>query len=266
MNEVASGALIIVAVTIVVLVLQRLLDKVFGAGKIKHAFGDISFFRNILDLIIWFVAAVFIGETVFHVGTENAVVGLGIVSLYLSQGLQDFIKNLVAGLQIIWGGILKAGDHIVVGEHRGEVMDINWRQTVIRDRSGSLRAIPSAMLNSQVLIKREGKMAYRHDVEVEVRHGLDLDVVAADIVRLANEALEELDIKKEGLDAQVRFLGSTFFGVRTSVRFFVKDIQNRTAGVDAVMRAISRTDYLASIRADDIDLIVSGAAPQDQSS
>lgn len=92
-------------------------------------------------MVLWGIAAIFIGEAVFHVETQNAVATLGIASLYLSQGMQDFIKNLVAGTQIVLGGVLKVGDHIVVGENRGEVMDVNWRQTIIRDRSGSPRAI-----------------------------------------------------------------------------------------------------------------------------
>ena len=85
-------------------------------------------------------------------------------------------------------------------------MDVNWRQTIIRDRSGSPRAIPNAMFNTQTLVKRRGKLAYRHELEIEVRHGLDLDAVAADIERLADEALEELGIKQEDLDTKVRFL------------------------------------------------------------
>lgn len=114
------------------------------------------------------------------------------------------------------------------------------------------------MFNTQTLVKRRGKLAYRHEMEIEVRHGLDLDAVAADIMRLADETLEELGIKQEGLGSQVRFLGSTYFGVKASVRIFVKDIQNRTAGMDAVMRAISRTDYLAGGLVDDMKVKVVG--------
>ena len=250
-----------------VLVLQKLLDKVFRSNIIKHAFADATLFENIFQMALWGAAAIFIGEAVFHVQTQNAVATLGIASLYLSQGMQDFIKNLVAGTQIVLGDVIKVGDHIVVGENRGEVTDINWHQTIIRDRSGSPRAIPNAMFNTQTLVKRRGKLAHRHELEIEVRHGLDLDMVAADIMRLADETLEELGIKQEGLDSQVRFLGSTYFGVKASVRIFVKDIQNRTAGMDAVMRAISRTDYLAGGRADDMKVqVVGDLAPSDQSS
>ena len=48
------------------------------------------------------------------------------------------------------------------------------------------------------------------------------------------------------------------------MRIFVKDIQNRTAGMDAVMRAIARTDYLAGGRADDMKVqVVGDLAPLD---
>ena len=64
-----------------VLVLQKLLDKVFRSNIIKHAFADATLFENIFQMALWGAAAIFIGEAVFHVQTQNAVATLGIASL-----------------------------------------------------------------------------------------------------------------------------------------------------------------------------------------
>ena len=54
------------AVVTVVLVLQKLLDKVFHGDMIRHAFGDATLFENIFQMALWGAAAIFIGEAVLN--------------------------------------------------------------------------------------------------------------------------------------------------------------------------------------------------------
>ena len=93
-------------------------------------------------------------------------------------------------------------------------------------------------------MRREGKMVRRHELECDIKPGLDLDAVAADIERLADEVLDQRGWHAEE-PAEVRFVGSTANGVRASVRFYLKDIEYTTRAMDALMRAIGQRGYLA---------------------
>ena len=62
-------------------------------------------------------------------------------------------------------------------------------KTVIRDIDGDPRVIPNALVNTQVVTRRDGALAARHEVSVEVRPALDLDVVGPELERVAAEAL-----------------------------------------------------------------------------
>ena len=83
-----------------------------------------------------------------------------------------------------------------------------------------------------------------HDIACDIKPGLDLDRVGADIERLADEVLDERGWRADE-HAEVRFIGSTANGVQASIRVYLTDIAYTTRAMDAVMRAIGKRGYLA---------------------
>lgn len=218
----------------------RLIRKAFGGSTV----GSVSIVVNIVRAVIAVAAVSILAENVFDIHVSGVAQALGVSTLVVSLGLQDLIKNVVAGVQIVMAHIFTAGDQLEVGNVRGEVVDVNWRQTVLRDRDGDMHVVPNASLMSATFMRREGAMARRYDFLCDIKPGLDLDRVAADIEQLADTVLDERELRAEE-HSEVRFLGSTANGVTASVRIFLKDIQLTTRGYDAVMRAIGQRGYLA---------------------
>ena len=62
--------------------------------------------------------------------------------------------------------------------------------------------------------------------------------------KLFREALDDCGWRSSE-HTEVRFIGSTANGVRTSIRIFLKDIEYTTRSMDVVMRAIGQRGYLA---------------------
>lgn len=245
-GSIPYGVAMILVAVIVALIVQKLAEKLIHSSITGTTVGELSIFVNIVRAIIWGLAIAVVGETVFNIKLDSVFAALGIGSLVLSLGLQDLIKNVVSGIGIITFKIFGVGDQIVVGEHRGEVMDITWRQTVIRDIDGDPHVIPNSLVNTQIVTRRDGELALRHETTVEVRPGLDLEVVGAELERVALEALTKAGIRKGTEPApKVRFLSATAYGVQASVRIFVDDIELRTPAFDCVMRAFSQTGYLS---------------------
>ena len=206
--------------------------------------GSVSIVVNLVRAVIAWIAISFLCEAVFNIEMTGVMQALGVTTLVVSLGLQDFIKNIVAGVQIVVTHLFTAGDQLDVGTLRGEVLDVNWRQTVLRDKDGNTHVLPNSSLVNAAFMRREGKMVRRYMFDCDIKPGLDLDRVAADICEVADKALEEAGIKAEE-PTEVRFLGSTANGVQASVRIFLTDIAYTAIGMDVVMRAIGQRGYLA---------------------
>ena len=223
---------------------SRYVTRFIRAVLVGSSAGEVSIVVNLARALVVVAVAYVVGENVFHIELGGLAQALGVTTLVVSLGLQDFIKNVVAGVQIVMTHLFKVGDHLDVGTTRGEVMDINWRQTVIRDKDGNSHVIPNSSLMGNSFVRREGKMVHRYTFDCDIKPGLDLDRVAADIEHLADEVLDEHGWRAEE-GSEVRFVGSTANGVSASVRIFLRDIECTTRGMDAVMRAIGQRGYLA---------------------
>ncbi len=218
--------------------------KVLRGALGNSLVGEVSIIINIVRAIIAFSVAYFIGENYFDVQLDGLAQALGITTLVVSLGLQDLIKNVVAGVEIVISRLLAVGDHIEVGGTRGEVADVNWRQTTIRDKDNNYHVIPNSSLMSGTYKHLRGKMARRYVFECDIKPGLDLQRVAGDIECLADEALDDCGWRSED-HTEVRFTGSTANGVQASIRIFLTDIEYTTRAMDVVMRAIGQRGYLA---------------------
>jgi len=238
------SALMLVAAVAVGVIAARLATRLVRTILGDSSVGEVSIVVNILRGIIAATVIYFVGENVFHVELGGVAQALGVTTLVVSLGLQDLIKNVVAGVQVVLTHLFSVGDQLDVGAVRGEVMDVSWRQTVLRDKDGDTHVVPNATIMGATFMRREGKMIRRHDIECDIKPGLDLDRVAADIERLADEVLDERGWRADE-HAEVRFMGSTANGVRASIRIFLSDIAYGTRAMDAVMRAIGRRGYLA---------------------
>ena len=241
-----------IVVVIASVFLSRFITHFVKIALGNSSIGEISIVVNIIRAAIIIIAAYFVGENIFHLQLGGIVQALGVTTLLVSLGLQDFIKNIVAGIQIVVTKLFSVGDHLDVGDLRGEVLDINWRQTTLRDKDGDPHVVPNATLMNERFMRRDGKMAQRYIVECDIKPGLDLELVADDIQLLADKVLDELGLRT-GEPTEVRFIGSTANGVRTSIRIFLKDIEYTTRGMDAVMRAIGQRGYLADWTNDNPD-------------
>ena len=244
--SIGDAGFVLLALAVAALVtwlVLRVATKAITKALNGTAVGSVSLFVNIARFLVILFAVYFVGENVLHVELGGIVQALGITSLVVSLGLQDLIKNVVAGIQIVGTRLFVAGDHIETNGERGEVVDINWRQTTVRNKDGDPVIIPNAQLMGGAFVRRDGKMARRYDLTCDIKPGLDLDRVAADIERLADEVLSARGWRAE--ETQVRFLGSTANGVVASIRLFLLDVEYMAPAQDAVTRLLSQRGYLA---------------------
>ena len=110
--------------------------------------------------IVWVIGIAIILD-IFGIQIGPLVAGLGLFSVAVSLGAQDFFKNLISGILIIGEHRFQPGDRIEVsGQLHGIVETIGFRSTVIRTFDTAPMVIPNKDL-SDVKVINHGEMINR---------------------------------------------------------------------------------------------------------
>jgi small-conductance mechanosensitive channel len=73
---------------------------------------------------------------------------LGLGGLAVALALNDTLSNLFAGVQIVAARQLRVGDYVKFDFAEGEVVDIHWHNTTIRDFQNNLTIVPNSKINT----------------------------------------------------------------------------------------------------------------------
>ncbi len=239
---VSKGVVIAVAFA-VALVAQRIVvrvtKKILDSSEVPNA----SIFVNILRALIWSFALLSVMKPVFGVDPSGLIAAIGVVSVAISLGLQDTISNIVGGLGLMVGRVVKPGDHVTVGGTTGVVTDVTWRSTTLRSRGGDVDVIPNSVLNKTTLTRLDDMNAGLCKVEFAVAPGADLDAVAEEVVAAAEAALgDDLDPR---FRTAVCFTGISAYGTEGFAALHVTDEVFFSAAQTRLVHALHGKPWLA---------------------
>lgn len=153
---------------------------------------------RILDLIISiiiFTAAIVTILQYFNVQITAIIATLGIGGLAIGLALQGTLANLFAGIHLITTEPIRVGDFIELENGlRGYVIDIDWRETTIRQIENTFVIIPNNKLAESIIINNsmpEEELGCR--VSCGVDYTSDLDHVERICVEVATRAQAEVE-------------------------------------------------------------------------
>lgn len=115
-----------------------------------------SIFANIARVAIWLGGAAIFLKMCFGYDITAFIAALGVGGIAISLGLQDTLSNLIGGLQVSLGKLVEPGDVVEVLNQRGEVLDVSWRHTTIRDINGNVHLVPNSLMNKNSIVKDNG--------------------------------------------------------------------------------------------------------------
>lgn len=129
-----------VTVILIALAIYRIATKFLNL-KEKRGTKYVSEKRNrtyirMLKSAIGSILAVLTALTIlqiFGVNVSSMLAGVGIVSIVVGFALQDALKDIIRGLDIISGSYYDIGDLIKFGDNLGQVQSITLRTTKIQD-------------------------------------------------------------------------------------------------------------------------------------
>ncbi|WP_328619195.1 mechanosensitive ion channel family protein [Streptomyces sp. NBC_00354] len=190
-NQSLTALIILIATLSAARVISGLVQSVAGART--GVAGSATIFVNITRIVV-LVMGVLVALETMGVSIAPLVTALGVGGLAVALALQDTLANLFAGVHILASKTVQPGDYIRLSSgEEGYVVDINWRNTVVRNLSNNLVIIPNGRLartnmtnftqpEQQLSIPVQVGVGYESDLEQVERVTLEVvDGVMADI-------------------------------------------------------------------------------------
>jgi len=161
---------------------DRLLGRTRLAAGTRYAIG------RVIGYLILFLGVLLALQPLGVNATTLAVFGVAL-GIGLGFGLQDIVKNFVAGLVILLERPIQVGDSIELGEVVGDVTEIRGRATVIRTNDDIHLIVPNSKFISETIVNRSfGQRRVRYRVPVVVASGSDPVRVEAALLEAAGRS------------------------------------------------------------------------------
>lgn len=135
-----------------------------------------------------FVFALFAIMALQNLGIEllPLIAGLGLAGAGVALALQGVLRNLVAGLTIVFTRPFRVGDYISIVKEEGEVLDIALFSTTLGHADRSRIVIPNRMIVGEILHNYGQMRQLAIEVAVAYDAGLDKALPAVEDVLRAN--------------------------------------------------------------------------------
>ncbi|WP_030681379.1 mechanosensitive ion channel family protein [Streptomyces sp. NRRL B-1347] len=198
-------ALLILAATVTAARIVAGLVKSLAQSRSGVA-GSATIFVNITRVVVLAIGFLVVLQTL-GVSIAPLLTALGVGGLAVALALQDTLANLFAGVHILAAKTVQPGDYIRLSSgEEGYVVDINWRNTVVRNLSNNLVIIPNGKLagtNMTNYSQPEQELSIL--VQAGVGYESDLDQVERVTIEVVDEVMTEITGALPDHEAAIRF-------------------------------------------------------------
>ncbi len=159
------------------------------------------------------------------------------LSVGLGFGLQEVFGNFIAGLIILFERPIRIGDTITIGTYSGSVSKIRIRATTITDFDRKEVIVPNKAFVTERLINWSlSDTVTRVVIKLGVAYGSDLEKVKKILLQAANDHPKVMHEPQP----LVFFLTFGQSSLDHELQFYVRELGDRNATLDAVNRTIER--------------------------
>jgi branched-chain amino acid transport system substrate-binding protein len=109
--------------------------------------------RLFLAFIIYFLAVVGIIAFVYEQQLTSILATSGVIAMIIGLAIQINISNIFSGIAINIERPFRIGDWVKIGTYEeGEIVDITWRTTRIRNRADCILSIPNSIASESAIL------------------------------------------------------------------------------------------------------------------
>ena len=146
-------------------------------------------------------AALFYSLYMLGMDTTSLLTSAGIFSLVIGLGAQSLIKDILAGIFIVFEGEFRVGDIVTIGDYRGQVLDIGLRTTKVMNAANNIKIFNNSEISGVLNMTKETSVA---KCVIGIEYGQDIEFVESVLAR-------ELPKLKDKLPKIIN--GPTYLGI-----------------------------------------------------
>lgn len=191
-------AIIFIASKIILNILRRLINKLLDGKAVQKSSLNqnkvntiSSAIYSVVRVVIIFIAITLILD-VFGINTSTLIATAGVGGVAIALGTQTVIEDFIKGILIIVDDKIRVGEWIKVAGIEGEVEDIDFRVTKVRDFNGSLHIIPNSQITSVQNFNRGEMIA---DTTFSVSYDTPLDEIKEMVDDISKKLLDKEENK-----------------------------------------------------------------------
>ena len=208
------------------------LGKDHSIGYDKRKSTVISLINNIIKYIIAIIVIIMI-LNLYGINTSSILASIGIAGAVIGLAFQDIIKDLLAGIFIIFDNAYAVGDWISIDGFKGEVISLGLKTTKIKSFTGEVLILSNSSFNKVTNFNLQTPRLF---IEIPISYTENLLKVEKIIDKTLNSLKENnKDVKKVELlgvnsfdDSSMKYAVSIECNIGTYVkikRIFLRDIK-----------------------------------------
>ena len=186
-NKLYISVVIAIIGIIIYQIIKRTINRILEKDKTRNKLDKkgrtvVKLFTNIIKYVIITIVGVLILQN-YGVNVNSLVAGLGIVSVVAGLAIQDPLKDIVTGVNIITDDYFSLGDVVKIDDIEGKVVYLGVRTTKIKDTAnGNILVLANRNINKVIKVSDEIYMEIPLSYEDETEK----------IVKIINKVLENI--------------------------------------------------------------------------
>jgi small-conductance mechanosensitive channel len=220
--------------------------EAFGA-RTEHKIFSISLYSTLVQGAILVIGLLTVLSSM-GIAIAPLLTTLGLGGLAVALALNDTLSNLFAGVQIVAARQLRIGDYVKFDFAEGEVVDIHWHNTTIRDFQNNVTIVPNSKINtspftnysmcvSALMIPANAMLPWKGAASV-------LRTIAE---RAASDAVTDVAGKLEAQNCQVFLTAVNETNVQITALLPIGHIENRMRAVSGFLRRLHDAAHEANM-------------------
>lgn len=176
--------LVLLLAKIVIFLLKHIIRKVLNSGKRRKPFSSMakksetitSVSTSAAKYLVYFFTIIAVLDILGMGATVSSLLATaGIGGVALAFGAQSFVKDVVAGLFMLFENQYSVGEYIEAGDEKGTVEAITIRTTRILKFTGEITTIPNGSMTKVTNYSRGDHLAV---IDIPVTYDTDVEKVS----------------------------------------------------------------------------------------
>ncbi len=192
--------------TIIYRIISNIIDNIMKKRNKHKAHTKEKTVINLIKSVIRYTIIVIVLLSIleeYGINTGSILASLGIAGVVLGLALQDTIKNMLAGILIIFDNRYNIGDIVEINSFTGEVISLGLQTTKLKSYTGEIFTISNSSITT---IKNYSQSDSLLVMDLPVSYTTDIDKLEK-VLKIVGKKIEKL----ENVKGKVELLGIEAF-------------------------------------------------------